>query len=66
MTGEKLRAIAHWLDVYDELGESYIRLVELYHHPMPDVLEQSLKTVRSDEVQVDLRRWADQIDVHAG
>jgi hypothetical protein len=36
MTGEKLRALAHWLDVHDPSGE--------------------------DEVQRELREWADQID----
>lgn len=63
MTAEKLRDIADWLDLYDRLAESYINLIEsIGRTPASADVEATIAVVRGEEVQNDLRHWADAID----
>lgn len=61
MTAEKLRAIAHWLDLHDQLAVEFLTLME--KSPVVGGLATAAKAdVRPTEVQDDLRRWAALID----
>lgn len=63
MTPEKLRKVADWLDTYDNL---FKKIVVRY----PDGTVKSAREVTGlghgdwNEVQVDLRRWADELEQH--
>lgn len=64
MTSEKLRLTADWLDTYDRMGQAFVDFCEAHEIGMPDTLLQVRGTVSGDEVQRDLRHWADEIDRH--
>lgn len=62
MTSDKLRAIAHWLDLHDQVAERFLLLVaDLPGYRDHDVAG-AIAAVRGTEVQDDLRRWADEIE----
>lgn len=58
MTPEKLRAVAHWLDTYDELFEHIVIQVK----GDIEIQGDALIAARGKEVQTDLRRWADELE----
>ena len=57
MTPTKLRKIAEWLDTYDRFAAAMIR--QLGDRPGSD---EALSIIDDDEVQADLRRWAEQLE----
>lgn len=59
LTPNKLRDIALWLDTTDEVLRDLIP-----HHPTAteEAKEGALGVVSSDELQQDLRRWADALE----
>lgn len=63
MTAEKLREIADLFDTYDGLAEEYIGALDgLKWWSTIDDTYNVLADVRGREVQIDLRRWADEIE----
>lgn len=59
LTGDALRVVANWLDTYNSLAQSYFTMLEkLYGWDVADVRAISA----SDEIQIDLRRWAEELD----
>ena len=54
MTGDKLRAVAHWLDAYDAMAIQYLA----DKNPEAKVIE----AITGKQIQEDLRRWAGVLD----
>lgn len=62
MTPYKLREIAGWLDTYDKMAESYLMHIEHSGWASSEDLAEARLTIDSDEVQAELRAWANQIE----
>ena len=62
MTAEKLREIANWLDLYDRIAARYLDILGDEGVVDPESLERARDVVASDEIQQDLRRWADELE----
>jgi hypothetical protein len=59
MTSEKLRAIADWFDTYDKMAKQYFTILE---NNGRTGTEKAREACDSDEIQAELRYWADLID----
>lgn len=62
MTADKLRYIADWLDLFEQITLNYIEACERSNVGDPGQAEKARESLRSKQVQTDLRQWAAQID----
>jgi len=62
LNAEALRNIADWLDTYDDLAEQYFDLLVIQGLRYGDEVAAARAACDSDEIQVDLRRWADELE----
>lgn len=57
-----LRTIASWLDTYDAMARQYLLLVRDLGFITAEELDGALLATQSNEVQDDLRRWANDME----
>jgi len=62
LNAEALRNIADWLDTYDDLAKQYFDLLVVQGLRSDDEVAAARAACDSDEIQVDLRRWADELE----
>lgn len=63
LTPEKLRIIAGKMDLLDRLCVEYLRLLANSDHPRADEAAKTIAEQSPDDgIQVDLRRWADELE----
>lgn len=60
-----LRNIAEWLDTYDQLAGDYFSILEKAGQIPTESLRKARGACNSDEIQRDLRRWADELEVRS-
>jgi hypothetical protein len=57
-----LRDIADWLDTYDRLAAAHFDLLERLEEADAETLAPARVVAAGEEVQADLRRWADDME----
>lgn len=65
MTPAHLRRVAEWLDTYDIVAEAYIERRRLDGNVDNEELNKLREEVRGNDVQRDLRRWAEELEQHS-